>query len=122
MRLMNFILLFVSLIITDTYSQESAETFILKFYDKQVRVTSPAHLKLGMAIILENHTLLDLRGKLITGEGEVIKYFSVKASKFETILLSSHVQKRLYIVPQSPAIQEIELEPGRKSYEVPAQK
>ncbi len=106
----------------NAFAQESTETFLLKFFNNRVEVISPKKIRNGMGIIIENDTLLDLRGQLVTGERKILNSFNIKPGKFKTIVLSSDFDKRLYVVLQSPPIQEVELIEGKNFYEIPSQK
>ncbi len=98
---------------------ERPDAFIVKIYDKRVRVLSPAKYDELLTVIIENKTLTTMRGKLATHSGEILNYVSIDPGKSTSLSVKRLNKERLYFVPIAPPLQKVELILGNKPYEIP---
>lgn len=101
------------------FSYESPDAFIVKIYDKQVRVLSPTKYDEKLSVIIENKTLTPMRGKLETYSGETLNYVSIDPGKSTSLSVERLNKERLFFIPTSPPLQKVELKLGNKPYEIP---
>jgi len=98
---------------------QEREGFVVTFYDKKVKIVAPANAASDLAVALENITLGPLAGKLVTGTGELITYFTLESKAHKNIIVGEHLKKRVFIIPLNPPGQDIELKLGQSAYEIP---
>lgn len=110
---------FFSLYAFMTQSYERPDAFIVKIYDKRVKVLSPAKYDEQLAVIIENKTLTPMRGKLETYSGETLNYVSIDPGKSTSLSVKRLNKERLFFIPTSPPLQKVELKLGNKPYEIP---
>ena len=121
MRTYAYVLLWPILLygINTLHADEEREGFVVIFYDKKVKVITPTKVTNDLALSLQNSSLGQLSGKLVTGAGEVITYFTLESKNFRNINVGAHLKKRVFIIPLNPPGQDIELKIGQPVYEIP---
>lgn len=118
---MRYFLLILFFIHYSSYASERSDAFLVKVYDQYVKVISPDKVYSSVSIIIENHTLSNLTGKLVKGSADHT-FVTIKPDKNKSILVKYQSQENLVFVPLAPAFQEVQLIVGKKSYEIPPQK
>lgn len=103
------------------YAKETSEAFILKLYDKKIKIVSPELFKSSISVIIENKSNSKMIGKVIRGKGEVLKFFALIPEEHGVLETTLTTNQRLFYVPVSPAFQTIELSFGKDAYEIPPQ-
>lgn len=98
---------------------ERSDAFIIRVFDKKVKVLSPRVFDPKLNVIIENKTLVKITGKIQNEYNEVYNYISIKSGKFQSIFLNMKKGDKLFFVPLSPPFQKIELILGNKPYEIP---
>ncbi|MEK6626977.1 MAG: hypothetical protein AABY86_18575 [Bdellovibrionota bacterium] len=121
MRTYAYVLLWTILLygINTLHADEEREGFVVTFYDKKVKVITPTKMTNDLALSLQNSSLGQLSGKLVTGADEVITYFTLESKNFRNINVGAHLKKRVFIIPLNPPGQDIELKIGQPVYEIP---
>ena len=122
MRLLHFIIIFSFITSISAHSYERSDAFIVKVFDKKIKVLAPSKYDPKLNVIVENKTLMKSISKLERTNGKVVKYISVEAGKFTSIKLKAKKGEIFYLVPISPPFQKVELITGRKPYEIPPQR
>ena len=112
-------LLFLILVLGQSYGYEKPDAFIVKIYDEKVRVLSPAKYDPKLSVIIENKTLVIMKGKLETSSGQVLKFISVAPGKSVSVGVKKVKAEKVYFIPLSPPLQKVELKIGNKPYEIP---
>lgn len=115
-----FILMFLT--IKTSWAYERSDAFVVKMFDKSIKVLAPAKYDPKLHVILENKTLMKSLSRLERANGKVIKYITVEPGKFTSVELKSKKGEVLYLVPMAPPFQKVELTPGKKAYEIPPQR
>ncbi len=113
-----FLLLMV--LIYDVSAYEYAETFVVKMFDKKVRVLAPEKYSPNLGVIIENKTLVYQLGRIETLSGKRLATRRVAPNGTEVVDLKKiDKNDRIFFVPLAPAFQSVELKFGRTSYEIP---
>lgn len=102
-------------------AREKSETFMVFFLGDHVKVVSPDKLHRESFVLIENKTLTKLVARIEAPLGNIIEQVAIEASARASYSLKDAFGERIYLVPLSPASQEVELIPGKDSYEIPAQ-
>ena len=102
-------------------SREKSEAFMVYYLNDHVKVVSPDKMLKETFVIIENKTLSKLIGRLEAPLGNIIEQVAIKAGDRSSYSLSKAKGERIFFLPLSPASQEVELIPGKLSYEIPAQ-
>ncbi len=119
---MVFTLMILLSLSVDAY--EKADAFIVKIYDAKVKVLSPVKDDPNLSVIIENKTLVDIRGKVETGRGEILNYVKISPRSSASLELKkdkNNKREKIFFIPQSPPFQRVELRLGSKPYEIPPQ-
>jgi hypothetical protein len=116
---MKHIILFLLFISSQIYAAELSDTFIVKIFHDKVKVISPAKLSNNLTVIVENKTLVDIRGKIETKLGKVVAYVTIPSGQSKSVPVKISKKDKIYFVPMAPAFQAVELIVGRKAYEIP---
>lgn len=106
---------------TQSFAREKSEAFMVLFLGDHVKVVAPDKLNKESFVIIENKTLTKLIGRIEAPLGKIIHQVSIEPSKRASYSLKDASGERPFLVPLSPASQEVELIPGKDSYEIPAQ-
>ena len=117
-KLSFFLFLFCNVM---TYSR-GTETFTIEVYANKVRVISPSRYKSPLSVIIENKSLLSLRGKFIEKSGRVLSFANIPAKGTESVPLNFVKNSPVFFVPVSPPFQKIVLTFGKEVYEIPSKK
>ncbi len=96
----------------------STEAFRIEYLDRSLKVVAPDVSKNQYAVIVENRSLSDLVAKFKTGEKD-LKFLSVKSGQTKAVEFNGDGKNIVYFIPLSPAFQNVPLEFGKKSYEIP---
>ncbi len=102
-------------------ARERSEAFMVLFLNDHVKVIAPDKMTKESFVILENKTLTKLVARIEAPLGNIVRQVAVEASERASYSLKDAFGSRVYLVPLSPASQEVELIPGKDSYEIPAQ-
>ncbi len=102
-----------------SFGDEERDGFVVTFFDKKVKVLTPTKEGAEVGLSLENSTLGQLSGKVISGTSEVIAYFTLETHGHRNISVGAYLKKRVFVIPLNPPGQEIELKIGRPAYEIP---
>jgi hypothetical protein len=114
--------LFPALLIGSAGAYEKADAFIVRVYDKSVKVLSPAEFSEKVSVIVENKTLTGLRARLEKKGGAVLEQLNIAPGGFKANEISLDKGDILQFVPLSPPSQEVVLSFGKPPYEIPPQK
>ena len=95
------------------------EAFVVQINDRSMSVLSPTKKKDFFSVIVENRSLSDQVAKFTVGK-KLLKYVAVKSGKSETVEIENKSSTPVTFVPVSPAFQDVELQFGKKAYEVPS--
>lgn len=118
-----YIALFLSILLAGpALSYERSDAFIVRLYDKSIKVLAPAKYDSKLNVIVENKTLMKSISRLERANGKVISFISVGPGKFAAVDLKAKKGETLYLVPISPPFQKVELITGRRAYEIPPQR
>ena len=115
------LLMFTLLLGFNSWAYEKSDAFIVKIFDGRVLVLSPVKDDPNLSVIIENKTLVDIRGKIETGRGEILNYVNILARGSQSLKLNRKNKERIFFIPQSPPFQRVELKLGNKPYEIPPQ-
>lgn len=113
-----FLFFFVGI---SSWSYEKADAFVVRIFDDKVKVLSPVKDDPNLNVIIENKTLVDIRGKIENGYGEILYYVNVKSRGSRSFSLKRKLKEKIFFIPQSPPFQKVELKLGNKPYEIPPQ-
>ena len=117
------LLLYSSLFLSlNATAVERSDAFIVKVFEKSIKVLAPKKDDRKTSVIVENKTLVNCLAKIIRSSGEVIDFVSIKPGKFKVVEVRRKKREVLYFVPISPPFQKIELVTGRRPYEIPPQR
>ncbi len=103
---------------------EYREAFSIKIHDKKVGVVSTKEIFGKVAVNFDNQSLGTIRGKIfkMDDKKEVsIQYLAVQSQKSKVVEFNFDKGKRYFYRQESPPFQDVELIPGKKSYEIPPQ-
>jgi hypothetical protein len=100
---------------------EKSDAFIVKIFDDKVKVLSPTVDDPNLSVIIENKTLVDIRGKIETGRGEILNYVNIKSRASSSLELKRKNKEKIFFIQQSPPFQKVELKLGNRPYEIPPQ-
>ncbi len=103
-----------------TWAQEVSEAFLIDVFDKSIKVVAPQGKSKKIAVIIKNQTLSALRAKLISDDGLYLKMMNLAPRKELSLEIEIKDKERYFFVPLAPPIQEVELQWGKKTYEVPS--
>lgn len=103
------------------FGQSKTETFVIQIQDRSISILSPEKRKPVYSVLVENRSLSDQLGKF-TVQGKILKYVSVKSGMTEPVEIENKTGANVIFVPVSPAFQEVELQFGKKAYEIPSKK
>lgn len=101
------------------YASVTSESFIIQIHNKSMSIVAPEKVRKKFAVIVENQSLSKQIGKFVS-ENQNLKYISVPPGKSETVEIENLSDKKVFYVPLSPAFQEVNLEFGKRAYEIPA--
>ena len=104
------------------YAAESSESFVVRNYDRYIRVVAPEKFDPEINLLIENKTLTKLYGKVETKGGRAISHISIYPKGFKTIKLGLRRGEKAVFVPLSPSFQAVDLTFGKQPYEIPPQK
>ena len=116
-NLISYFLVF--LFSSSVYSNETADTFIIKAYDHRFKVLSPVKYKKNLSIIIYNKTLSKLTGHVKSSHSDKIQYVSIEPSKSKSLKINMDKGELFWFTPISPSFQEVVLDLGKRSYEIP---
>jgi hypothetical protein len=102
-----------------SHASEKSEAFEVKALSNRYRVIAPLKYHKDINLILENSTMVNIFGKVMTKERGVIEHLSVLPGKFKRVELNLRKNEVPIFVPLSPPFQEIKLIIGRRPYEIP---
>ncbi len=110
------------LLIQYAHATERSESFVIKAYDNRFKVTAPHVFSPNVGLIIENHTLTKIYGKIETKLGRIIDYISILPRNFKSISLNLRTSQNIIFTPLVPPLQEVELIFGKEAYEIPPKK
>lgn len=119
MRYLLIALIFIFLNQPQADAYERSDAFIVRVFDKRIKVLAPAKYDPKLNVIIENKTLVKSLSRLERANGTVVSYIAVEPGKFTAVDMKAKKGEVLYIVPMSPPFQKVELIPGRRPYEIP---
>lgn len=122
MKLSKLILFSLLLTSFKAASVERADAFIVKIFEKSIKVLAPKKDERKVSIIVENKTLVKALTKIERASGKVVEFVSVEPGKFKVVSIKRKKREVLYFTPISPPFQKIELVTGRRPYEIPPQR
>ena len=96
------------------------DAFKIELHDRKIRVEAPRTVSSQYAVIVENLSLNDVVGKFHSA-GKDLKFVNVKAGLTRTVEFRHLGKGAVHFQPLAPAFQEVELTPGKKTYEIPSQ-
>ncbi len=91
------------------------------FLNDHVKVVAPDKLTKESFVIIENKSLSKLWARIEAPLGNIVEQVAIEAGERASYSLKAAFGQKIYLVPLSPASQEVELIPGKDSYEIPAQ-
>ena len=100
-------------------SSWAAEAFKIELFDRKMRVESPAKVGTQYSVIIDNQSLNDTIGKFHAA-GADLKFVNVKAGSLRSFEFKYASKGTVFFQPLAPAFQQVELIPGKKSYEIPS--
>lgn len=103
-------------------SYERSDAFIVRLFDKSIKVLAPVKFDAKLNVIVENKTLTKSISRLERPNGELVSFIAVEAGKFKAVDLKARKGESLFLVPISPPFQKVELILGRRPYEIPPQR
>lgn len=121
MKKLVYFLLILSATVGNSANRFS-ESFTLDIYDNYIRVVAPNNYEQQQSIVINNRTMVRVKGVVKTQAGDVLAYVSIPRDQFQVVQVHVSRRDKIYFVPMSPGLPEAELIVGRKSYEVPPQK
>lgn len=101
------------------YAGPKVETFVIQIKDRSMTILSPDNTRSTFTVLVENRSLSDQIGKF-TVQGKLLKYLSVKSGEAKSVEIENKSSSNVFFVPVSPAFQEVELNFGKKAYEIPS--
>lgn len=122
MKFLSLVGLISFLVSHNTFAVERSDAFIVKIYEKSIKVLAPKKDERTTTAIIENKTLVNCLAKIVRKSGKVIDFVSVKPGKFKVVKISRKKREVIYFIPISPPFQKIELVTGRRPYEIPPQR
>ena len=108
--------------IQDAHGAEKSESFVIKVYDHHFKVTAPSSFDPVTRLLIENHTLTKIYGKVETKSERLINYVSILPKNFKSLPLNLTAPEKIIFIPLVPSLQEVELVFGKEAYEIPPQK
>lgn len=100
-------------------AQPKVDAFVIQIQDRSVKVNSPVKKRSLFSVIVENRSLSDQVGKFVV-KGKNLKFINVPSGKSETVEIENKTNAPVIFVPLSPAFQDVELNFGKKAYEIPS--
>ncbi len=116
------IILFSISLSTSLGAVERSDAFIVKVFEKSIKVLAPKKDEAKVGVIVENKTLVKCLAKLVRENGKVIDFVSVEPGKFKVVNVRRKKREVIYFIPISPPFQKIDLITGRRPYEIPPQR
>jgi hypothetical protein len=107
------------LLISSPLTCLGVESFRVTINDRSVKLEAPLKVTKTFSVIVENKSLSDVVGKFHS-HGEDLKFVSVKANAAKSVEFSHQSKHLVYFKILSPAFQDLALEVGKKTYEVPS--
>jgi hypothetical protein len=111
--------LLLLLLIAPALAQVKTNAFVIQVFDRRMAVMAPEKKQPIYAVRVENRSLSDQVGRFAV-RGKTLKFISVPAGRSETVEFEHKGDGTVVFVPVSPAFQEVELQFGKKDYEIPA--
>jgi hypothetical protein len=122
MKFLSLIGLISILFCFKSFAVERSDAFIVKVFEKSIKVLAPKKDDLSTSVIVENKTLVNCLAKVVRLNGKLIEFVSVKPGKFKVVSIKRKSKEVIYFIPISPPFQKIELVTGRRPYEIPPQR
>lgn len=117
------VFLIILLGLNSAFALESSESFVVTANDDHFKVVGPVGWKQGTNMTLQNKTLVTIYGEIRAGvEQRKVTSFSVKPGAFVSVDLELKKGESASLIPLSPSFQEVQLEFGRRPYEIPPQR
>lgn len=116
---MNFLILI--LLSSISWAQVKTEGFIIQIFDRSMKVSSPEKKNSIFSVIIQNSSFSDQIGKFTLGN-KTLKFVSIPYGKSEIIEIENKSQLPVVFVPVSPSFQEVPLNVGKKTYEIPSKR
>lgn len=98
---------------------EKSDAFVVKIFDDKVKVLSPIKFDPSLTVIIENKTLVQIKGRIETGRGEMLTHIALEPGKSVSKSVKRLKSEKLFFIPLSPPFQKVELKLGNKPYEIP---
>jgi hypothetical protein len=121
MKLLILLFLF-SLLNFKILAQEKADAFIVRAFESHYKILSPTILKKQNSVLIYNHTLSNIVGKLTNSRNDKIQYVTIAVGKYKSIDIKILKGDEYYFIPVSPPFQKVILKTGVKAYEIPPRK
>jgi hypothetical protein len=101
------------------YAEVKTEGFIIQIKDRSIQVFSPMKTSKIFSVLIENQSLSNQVGKFMVGNKN-LTFISVPSKKSEAVEIKNDGASSVMFVPLSPSSQEVPLQFGKKSYEIPS--
>src|SRR5690606_7443198 len=101
-----------------TYANANPLAFKVQFFDHYVKVSAPDKKLDQFSILIENKSLSDLHAKFQAGNKDLL-FVAVKSGQFKTFEFKNLTNETVRFIPINPPLQEVVLEFGKKTYEIP---
>ena len=101
---------------------QSSGAFTVEIKDDYTKVLAPDKYRKQQNVVIKNQTLVEFRGRLESSDTGVLKHVAIPPKKYKAIDVVLEKGEKLKFLPLSPSLQAVELNFGKKSYEIPAQK
>jgi hypothetical protein len=96
----------------------TSESFMIQIKNQSISVVAPSKPQKRFAVIVENQSLTTQVAKF-SCLSENLKFVTVLPGKSETVEIENSSDKLVSFIPLSPAFQDVRLEFGKKTYEIP---
>ncbi|MBL7663973.1 MAG: hypothetical protein JNM93_02480 [Bacteriovoracaceae bacterium] len=113
------VIIFFVLVSLSVKASQKSEAFVVEFNDSNIQVLSPDVRRNQVSVVIKNNTLDKLTSKLSTVDND-IEFFSVPSQMTKVFDIKLKNNEKLFVVPLSPSMQEIELVFSRKAYAIPS--
>lgn len=101
-----------------SFAGPQVESFVIQIQDRSMTVLSPDKKSPFFTVLVENRSLSDQVGKFTVG-GKTTKYLAIPSGKSESVQIDNKSYASVFFIPVSPAFQDVELQFGKKAYEIP---
>jgi hypothetical protein len=101
------------------YADVKTDGFIIQIKDRSILVFSPEKTRKIFSVLIENQSLSNQIGKIMVGNKN-LTFISVPSKKSEAVEIKNEGASSVMFVPLSPSSQEVPLQFGKKSYEIPS--